>query len=156
MKPKYISVLIVIFVFSQIGWTFYEQHKASEMLSEISKTSHDEINSIMIRNPTLGKWVVLQHVPETIHNTLFSALSNSKGAMGYRTITPYENLVVRIKTEDRVLDFDFLYHKQEGKWVKFDLVSRDYFGASSFTQEHYGSFKSKDLVEFLQFVENES
>ena len=110
----------------------------------------------MVRNPILRKWITLQNVPESIEKSLFTALTNSKSAMGYRPITPYENVVIRINTEKGVFDFDFHFHKQEGKWIKFDLVSRDYFGSNSFTQKHYGNFKSKELVEFLQFVENES
>jgi hypothetical protein len=156
MNSKYVSAFIIFFVISQIGWTFYEQYDASNMLSEFSNTSHDEVNSIMVRNPILKKWITLQNLPESIEKSLFTALANSKSAMGFRPITPYENVVIRIKTEKGVFDFDFRFHKQNGKWIKFDLVSRDYYGSSSFTQKHYGSFKSKELVEFLQFVENES
>lgn len=153
---KLIVALIIVFVIAGWGNTFYKQHKANELLSEISKTPLREIKAIKFRKPSVGTWISLQNVPEEIISSLFSALSGSESALGMRSVSPNTNVVIRIETDLRTFDFDFLYHKQEGKWIKFTLVNRSYFGSNSFTQEHYGHFKSKQLVEFLRYVDNES
>lgn len=156
MKKKIISALIILIVFVIWGNTFYSQHKASELLSEFSKTPYSDVKAIMLRKPSVGKWVTLQNVPEETISSLFSALAGSESALGMRPISPNTNVVIRVVTNSRSLDFDFRYHRQEGKWIKFTLVNRSYFGSNSFTQEHHGDFRSKELGAFLRYVDNES
>lgn len=156
MKNKILVVLIILFVITGWGNTFYQQHKANELLAEIASTPIKDVKAIMLRNPKIGQWVPMTDIPEKVVASLFSALARSEPAIGMRSVTPNTNVVIRIKTEMGYFDFDFLFHKQDGEWINFTLVNRNYFGIDSFTQEHYGDFKSKDLSDFLQYVENKS
>ncbi|NVK25917.1 MAG: hypothetical protein HWE10_13395 [Gammaproteobacteria bacterium] len=156
MNRKLFSTLILIFLVFSFGSTFYDQHKANNLLSEIANTPENEIVAVMVRNTNVGKWIALRNIPKSVLVSLLEAFGKSESAMGYRPITPNNNIVVRIKTKNGAFDFDFRSHNQHGKWVKFTLVNRSYFGKSSFTQDHLGDFKSKELFTFLQYVESES
>ncbi|MEZ9200284.1 hypothetical protein [Shewanella sp. 10N.286.54.B9] len=156
MSRKFFSTLIPIFLVFSFGWTFYGQHKANNLLSEIANTPENEIVAVMVRNTAIGKWIVLRNIPNSVLASLLEAFGKSESAMGYRPINPHNNIVIRIETKNGAFDFDFRSHDEHNKWVKFTLVNRSYFGKSSFTQDHLGDFKSKELFKFLQYVENES
>lgn len=146
---KILAVAIPLYIL--YGWysSYESQSIGEDILKELSLLTVQEIESISKWDTNIGQERQQFNIPDKILQEFLHSLRNSRSAMFTRSPSPYEKVFIRIRTKADTYDLEFLVHDNEDMAINFNLVKRRWFGTSSFTQENFGSFRSKDLRRFL-------
>lgn len=133
--------------------SYQSQSTGEAILKEVSQLSVQEIESISKWDTNIGRERQQFNIPDKILQEFLYSLDDARSAMFIRSPSPYEKVFIRIRTKADTYDLEFLVHENEDKAINFHLVKRRWFGSSSFTQENFGKFRSKELRRFLAQIE---
>ncbi len=146
--PTLIPILIIVFFINII----HSQYQGENVLKGIAGLQVDDVESIKVRYDSFGTEVLLRDIPEDIMLSFISFVDDVDWAMGTRPPKDHHNLFVRINSSKGTYDFEFFYHADPNKPITFDLIEREYHSKNFYTQENYGSFKSKSIAKFLGYL----